>query len=241
MTEVPTTREHQEPAGSRWPDRWRCVPPRRSRRRAEQVRNLYSLSDPALSELGLDQLLDELLDPRPRRPGGRHGRDPARRRAIAAARGQSRQGHRGGGRAGRADPDRPGLRRTDRGRADRDLHLRCRPRRHPEPDPAREGDPIAARRADDRGGQPDRRDARRLPEAAALRRERRRGARAGRARAPAPGSTARGCTRRSSASIRWRWCSSAACFRATFPIWSASRWRRATSPRATRSAATGTT
>src|SRR5947209_2313070 len=29
---------------------------------SEQVRHLYRLSDPALSELGLDELLDELLD-----------------------------------------------------------------------------------------------------------------------------------------------------------------------------------
>jgi hypothetical protein len=44
---------------------------------ADQVRILSGLSDPALSEVGLDELLDEVLGARPASPWRRYGRDPA--------------------------------------------------------------------------------------------------------------------------------------------------------------------
>ncbi len=55
-------REHQEPpAPALGAGQVALLPAASISAGAEQVRNLYSLSDPALSELGLDQLLDELL------------------------------------------------------------------------------------------------------------------------------------------------------------------------------------
>ena len=81
---------------------------------SDQVRDLYRLSDPGLSELGLDELLDELLT---------RVQDALRVDTAAillfeqrypATAGACGEGNRGGGGAGRPDSDREGLRRPNR-------------------------------------------------------------------------------------------------------------------------------
>ena len=72
----------------------------------EQLEHVYRLADPALADLALEPLLDELLTRAKDILARRHRRDPAARRGRPGARRARRQGHRGGGRAGRADPAR---------------------------------------------------------------------------------------------------------------------------------------